>query len=58
MATPVELDDKTLAILVTLSDLTGQSHSIRHIIDVFNRSVAQLQEYRTDPEKPYTYNGF
>jgi hypothetical protein len=53
MSNPIELDDKTLALLVTLSDLSGQSHSIRHIVSVYIRSLEQVQEYRKDPDATY-----
>jgi hypothetical protein len=42
------LDDNTLALLATLSDLTGNVHGLSHIENVFNRSVEQVKEYRRE----------
>ena len=58
MGVSSELDDKTLAVLVTLCDLSGQSHSIKHILSVFERSVEQVAAYREETAEPYKYNGF
>jgi hypothetical protein len=41
-----QLDDKTLILLATICDLTGQSHGLQHIEFVFNRSVEQVRQYR------------
>lgn len=58
MPTPVEPDDKTLALLVTLADLSGQSHGISHIIAVYSRAMEQIEEYRKEKPPPYKYQGF
>lgn len=41
-----ELDDKTLALLATICDLTGNTHGIAHIQHVFSHSLEQVKEYR------------
>lgn len=41
-----DLDDKTFALLLAVSDLMERSDSPSHIVTVWNRSVKQVQEYR------------
>jgi hypothetical protein len=57
MSIPTELDDKTLALLLTISDLCGQSDSAKHIVGVFTRSLEKAREYR-DEDQPSKRRGF
>jgi hypothetical protein len=57
MSIPTELDDKTLALLLTISDLCGQSDSAKHIVGVFTRSLEKAREYR-DEDQPSRRRGF
>jgi hypothetical protein len=53
-----ELDDKTLALLVAVADLSGQSHGISHIAAVYSRAIEQVEEYRKEKAPPFKYQGF
>jgi hypothetical protein len=57
MSIPTELDDKTLALLLTISDLCGQSHSAKHIVTVFTRSLEVAREHR-DEDQPDRRRGY
>ena len=50
--TPPELDDKTLALLLTISDLCGGSDSPNTVVAAFERSLMRARKYRRDETKP------
>jgi hypothetical protein len=58
MSNSDEIDDKTLALLVTLADLSGQNHGIPHIVSVYESAVKKVQEYRQEKAPPFKYQGF
>jgi hypothetical protein len=47
-----ELDDKTLALLLTISDLCGESDSPKTIVAAYERSVARVRKYRQEEATP------
>ncbi len=53
-----EIDDQTLALLVTLADLSGQTHGIPHIVSVYKTAVEKVREYRETKAPPFKYQGF
>jgi hypothetical protein len=53
-----EIDDQTLALLVTLSELTGQNHDIPHIVSKYADAVEQVREFRKIKPPPFKYQGF
>jgi hypothetical protein len=57
MSIPTELDDKTLALLLTISDLCGQKHGPQQIVTVFTHSLEKAREYR-DKDQPGKRRGF
>jgi hypothetical protein len=40
------IDDETLTLLLAISDLTGQKHSAKHLMGVWERALKQVREYR------------
>jgi hypothetical protein len=58
MAIPDEIDDQTLALLVALTELSGQTHGIPHIVSVYKSAVEQVREYREKKAPPFKYQGF
>ncbi|MDP9049169.1 MAG: hypothetical protein M3O31_00380 [Acidobacteriota bacterium] len=58
MTNPDESDDKTLALLVALADLSGQSHGVSHIAAAYARAIQQVEEYRKEKAPPFKYQGF
>ena len=58
MTIPPELDDQTLATLVTISELAAQGHSIRTIVSTYETALKQVREFRTNEDEPYTRHGF
>jgi len=46
MTDSLELDDKTLAILITLSELANQGHSVSTIVKEYERAQAAVLQYR------------
>ena len=57
MSIPTELDDKTLALLLTISDLCGQKYGPQQIVTVFTHSLEKAREYR-DKDLPGKRRGF
>jgi hypothetical protein len=53
MTLPPELDDKTLALLIAVSNLCGNSDGTSHIVGVFEKSMQKAKEYRAEPETIY-----
>jgi len=51
-------DEKTLALLVAVSELTGQKHSAGDIVAIYKRSIERARERLKDGDQPYTYTGF
>jgi hypothetical protein len=58
MAVADKIDDQTLALLVTLADLSGQNHGIPHILSVYESAVKKVHEYRKEKAPPFKYQGF
>lgn len=58
MTIPPELDDQTLATLVTISELAGQGHSIRTIVNAYETALKQVREFRKDESEPQPHHGF
>jgi hypothetical protein len=48
MDSPPELDDKTLALLLAISDLVGKEKSASEIAKLFDNSLIKVGKFRTD----------
>ncbi len=48
MGNPPELDDKTLALLLAISDLVGKEKSASEIANLFENSLIKVGKFRTD----------
>lgn len=48
MDNPPELDDKTLALLLAISDLVGKEKSASEIATLFENSLIKVGKFRTD----------
>jgi hypothetical protein len=57
MSIPTELDAKTLALLLTISDLCGQKYGPQQIVTVFTHSLEKAREY-PDKDRPGKRRGF
>jgi hypothetical protein len=58
MDLPDDIDDQTLVLLVTLTELSGQTHGIPHIVSVYKNAIKQVREYRQEKAPPFKYQGF
>jgi len=51
-------DEKTLALLVAISELAGQNRSVNDIEMVYKKSLERARERLKYGEQPYTFEGF
>jgi hypothetical protein len=54
----VDVDEKTLALLLAISNLCGQTHSATHVASVYERSLDQAKDYREHGDQSAEYDGF